>query len=64
MNLCGVVRLNGDFISTIAESLIGIKVLDLEQCPDIRLSDLQHLLTIKKVSMPASEWSRDLNTGL
>ena len=50
MNLCGVVRLNGDFISTIAESLIGIKVLDLEQCPDIRLSDLQHLLTIKKVN--------------
>jgi len=48
LNLCGVVRLNGDFISTIAESLIGIKVLDLEQCPDIQLSDLQHLLTIKK----------------
>lgn len=50
MNLCGVVRLSGDFISTIPESLIGIKTLDLEQCPDILLSDLQHLLTVKKVS--------------
>jgi len=48
LNLCGVVRLSGDFISTIPESLIGIKTLDLEQCPDILLSDLQHLLTVKK----------------
>ena len=43
-------------VTVITNLTIGIKVLDLEQCPDIRLSDLQHLLTIKKVQMPASDW--------
>ena len=49
LNLCGVVRLLGDFIPNIASGVPGLKLLDLEQCPDIELSDLQLLLTIKKV---------------
>ena len=48
LNLCGVVRLLGDFLPGIA-NLRGIKLLDLEQCPDIELSDLQILLSVKKV---------------
>jgi len=48
LNLCGVVRLNGDFIPSIPKSLIGLKRLDLEQCPDIQLVMLQELLLVKK----------------
>jgi len=48
LNLCGVVRLLGDFIPSIPKSLIGLQLLDLEQCPDIQLAELQQLLLVKK----------------
>ena len=47
LNLCGVVRLSGDFISSIPKCLIGIQLLDLEQCPDIQLCSLLELLSVK-----------------
>ena len=53
LQLCGVVRLEGHFLHSISEYLVGLKLLDLEQCPDIQLEDLQHLLTIKQVSQSA-----------
>ena len=49
LQLCGVVRLQGDFLPTINRCLIGLKLLDLEQCPDIELEDLQNLLIERQV---------------
>jgi len=44
LNLCGVVRLLGDFLPDINKLLVGLQVLDLEQCPDIQLSVLEDLV--------------------
>ena len=41
LHLCGVVRLLGSFLSHIPRRLIGLQLLDLEQCPDIELALLQ-----------------------
>ena len=49
LQLCGVVRLEGDFLPLIPQCLTGLKLLDLEQCPDIELEDLRELLTQKQV---------------
>ena len=49
LNLCGVVRLLGDFIPSLSRCLVGLQLLDLEQCPDIQLTDLQQLLAVRKV---------------
>lgn len=49
LNLCGVVRLLGDFIPSLSRCLVGLQLLDLEQCPDIQLTDLQQLLGVRKV---------------
>merc|ERR1719219_3060117 len=48
LQLCGVVRLEGEFLQNISKCLLGLKLLDLEQCPDIQLEDLQQLLTLKQ----------------
>jgi len=44
LNLCGVVRLLGDFLPSINKLLIGLQVLDLEQCPDVQLAVLEDLV--------------------
>ena len=48
LQLCGVVRLQGDFLPSISKCLLGLKVLDLEQCPDIELQDLMELRTERR----------------
>lgn len=48
LQLCGVVRLEGEFLPSVSKCLMGLKLLDLEQCPDIQLEDLQHLLNLKQ----------------
>jgi len=44
LNLCGVVRLLGDFLPGINQLLVGLQLLDLEQCPDIQLAVLEDLV--------------------
>jgi len=44
LNLCGVVRLLGDFLPDINKLLVGLQLLDLEQCPDVQLSVLEDLV--------------------
>ena len=56
LQLCGVVRLEGQFLQSVSKCLVGLKLLDLEQCPDIQLEDLQHLLAVKQVSLLVT-WS-------
>ena len=41
LNLCGVVRLLGDFLPSINKLLVGLQLLDLEQCPDVQLAVLE-----------------------
>merc|ERR1712142_934487 len=40
LNLCGVLRLSGDFLLDINKLLVGLQLLDLEQCPGVELSVL------------------------
>ena len=51
LQLCDVWRLEGQFLQSVSKCLVGLKMLDLEQCPDIELEDLQHLLAVKQVSL-------------
>lgn len=44
LNLCGVVRLLGDFLPSINKLLVGLQLLDLEQCPDVQLAILEDLV--------------------
>jgi len=44
LNLCGVVRLLGDFIPSGAPALPSLKFLDLEQCPDVPTHLLEDLV--------------------
>jgi len=44
LNLCGVVRLLGDFLPNINKLLVGLQLLDLEQCPDVQLAVLEDLV--------------------
>jgi len=44
LNLCGVVRLLGDFLPNINQLLVGLQLLDLEQCPDVQLCVLEDLI--------------------
>jgi len=44
LNLCGVVRLLGDFLPSINKLLVGLQLLDLEQCPDVQLAVLEDLV--------------------
>jgi len=44
LNLCGVVRLMGDFLRSVTALLPSLKLIDLEQCPDIQLAVLQDLV--------------------
>jgi len=44
LNLCGVVRLCGDMLELIPKQLKNLKSLDLEQCPNFELDELQELL--------------------
>lgn len=41
LHLCGVVRLLGEFLPRINILLRGLRLLDLEQCPDIELEMLE-----------------------
>jgi len=44
LGLCGVVRLQGDCLPALPSLLPKLKLLDLEQCPDVELADLQDLV--------------------
>jgi len=44
LGLCGVVRLQGDCLPGLDKLLPGLKLLDLEQCPDVGLAELQDLV--------------------
>ena len=44
LQLRGVRRLQGDFLPSISKRLPGLKVLDLDRCPNIKKVDLLELL--------------------
>ena len=45
LGLYRVWRLQGDFLPSISKCLPGLKVLDLQDCPDIKKVNLLELLT-------------------
>ena len=55
LNLCGVVRLQGDCIPALPLLLPKLKLLDLEQCPDVELADLQDLVR-KNLSLVVKDY--------